>query len=156
MVDRDRQSAVTIHLRHLAEKIRPMLRPPLQDVELPLMNHFVRQRVQNLLLAVRASPDNLMKQGKREANLACGLRAKAVSTQPWPGSASTDDHADRGGQPAAPDKIDWRQQTGEISAVQFAPHLGQMLRGYRSRLAWSHAKGVIPMLRTPPRPTTAP
>jgi hypothetical protein len=71
-----------------------MIRPPLQDVELPLMNHFVRQRVQNLLLAIRASLDNLMKQGKREANLAFGRRAKAISTQPWPGAASADEHTD--------------------------------------------------------------
>src|SRR5512147_2408360 len=97
------------------------------------MNHFVCQRVHDLLLAILAPLDNVMQQGKREANLAFGRSAKTIPTQPWPGSSMTYEHADRGGQPAAPDKIDWGQQTSEISAVQFAPHLGQMLRGYRRR-----------------------
>jgi hypothetical protein len=60
MVDGNRQGAVPIHLGHLAEKIRTMIRPPLQDVVLPLMNHFVRQRAHDLLLAILAPLDNLM------------------------------------------------------------------------------------------------
>jgi len=60
MVDGDRQGAVPIHLGHLAEKVRPMIWPPLQDVELPLMNHFVCQRAHDLLLAILAPLDNLM------------------------------------------------------------------------------------------------
>jgi hypothetical protein len=64
MVDGDCQSAVSIHLGHLAEKVHPMIRPPLQDVVLPLMNHFVRQRAQDLLLAIFASLDDLLEQGK--------------------------------------------------------------------------------------------
>ena len=32
-----------------------MIRPPLQDVELPLMNHFVGQGVHDLLLGIVAS-----------------------------------------------------------------------------------------------------
>jgi hypothetical protein len=64
MVDGDRQGAVPIHLGHLAEKIRSMIRPPFQDIELPLMNHFVRQRIHDLLLAVRAPLGGLLEQGK--------------------------------------------------------------------------------------------
>jgi hypothetical protein len=64
MVDGDRQGAVPIHLGHLAEKIRPMIRPPFQDIVLPLMNHFVRQRIHDLLLAVLASLGGLLEQGK--------------------------------------------------------------------------------------------
>jgi hypothetical protein len=64
MVDGDRQSTVPIHLDHLAEKIRPMIRSALQDVVLPLMNHLVRQRVHDLLLAILALLDHLMEQGK--------------------------------------------------------------------------------------------
>jgi hypothetical protein len=37
-----------------------MIWPPLQDVELPLMNHFVCQRAHDLLLAILAPLDNLM------------------------------------------------------------------------------------------------
>jgi hypothetical protein len=64
MVDGYCQGAVPIHLGHLAEKVRPMIRPPLQDVVLPLMNHFVRQRIHDLLLAVRAPLGSLLEQGK--------------------------------------------------------------------------------------------
>jgi hypothetical protein len=55
MVDGDGQRTVPIHLGHLAEKIRPMIRTTFQDVILPLMNHFVSQRVDDFLLAVLAS-----------------------------------------------------------------------------------------------------
>jgi hypothetical protein len=71
-----------------------MIRLPFQDVELPLMNHFVRQRVQNLLLTIRDSLDHLMKQGKREANLALDWRAEALLIQPWSRSSTTNEHAD--------------------------------------------------------------
>jgi hypothetical protein len=64
MVDGDRQGAIPIHLGHLAEKIRSMIGSSLQDVVLPLMNHFVRQRAQDLLLAIFASLDDLLEQGK--------------------------------------------------------------------------------------------
>jgi hypothetical protein len=60
MVDGDRQGAVSIYLGHLAEKICSMIRPPLQDVVLPLMNHFVRQRAHELLLAILALLEHLL------------------------------------------------------------------------------------------------
>jgi hypothetical protein len=60
MVDGDRQGAVSIHLVHLTEKIRPMIRSSLQDVVLPLMNHFVRQGAHDLLFAILTSLDNLL------------------------------------------------------------------------------------------------
>ena len=41
MVDRDRQCTVAVHLTHLPEKIRSMVRPPLEDVVLPLVDHLV-------------------------------------------------------------------------------------------------------------------
>ena len=78
MVDGDGQCTAPIHLGHLAEKIRPMIRPPFQDVELPLMNHFVGQRVHDLLLAILASVGGLLEQGKGQANFALGGRAKTI------------------------------------------------------------------------------
>jgi len=59
MIDGDRQGPVPIYLGHLAEKIHAMIRPSLQNVVLPLMNHFVRQRVRNLLLAILTSLGSL-------------------------------------------------------------------------------------------------
>jgi hypothetical protein len=64
MVDGDRQGAVSVYFGHLAEKIRSMIRPPLQDVILPLMNHFVCQRAHDLLLAARSLFGHLLEQGK--------------------------------------------------------------------------------------------
>jgi hypothetical protein len=106
MVDGDRQGAVPIHLGQFAEKIRTMTRPPFQNVVLPLMNHFVRQRIHDLLLAVLAPLGGLLEQGKGQANFAPGRRAKTILIQPWPRSSTTHEHADRGCQPAAPDEID--------------------------------------------------
>lgn len=142
MVDGDCQSPVPVHFGHLAEKIRPMVRPPLQDVVLPLMNHLVRQRIHDLLLPVCAVLGDLLEQGKREANLAFAWRAKTLLIQSWPRASPTDEHADRGGQPAAPDEIDRRQQAREVAAIQFAPHSGQMLSGHWRGWAWSHTTGL--------------
>jgi hypothetical protein len=94
MVDGDRQGAIPIHLGHLAEKVRSMIRSPLQDVELPLMNHFVRQRAQDLLLAIFASLDDLVEQGKGQANFAPRRRAKAIPIQSRPRSSTTYEQAD--------------------------------------------------------------
>ena len=35
---------IPIHLLHLAAKVRPMIRPALTDIELPLVNHLVGER----------------------------------------------------------------------------------------------------------------
>jgi hypothetical protein len=78
MVDGDGQCTAPIHLGHLTEKIRSMIRPPLQDVVLPLMNHFVRQRIHDFLLAILAPLEYLLEQGKGQANFALGGRAKTI------------------------------------------------------------------------------
>jgi len=94
MVDGDRQGTAPVHLGHLAEKIRPVIRPPFQDVVLPLMNHFVRQGIHDLLLPVLTVSGDLLEQGKREADLALGWRAKTLLIQPWSRASATDEHAD--------------------------------------------------------------
>ena len=156
MVDGDRQGPVSIHLGHLAEKILSMIWPPLEDVELPLMNHFVRERIDDLLLPIGAGFDDLLEQGQGEANFACDWRAKTLLTQPWSWSSTTHEHTDRGGQSAAPDEIDRRQQAGEVAVIEIGPHLGQLLRGHWRGLAWSHRTGVTPILRARPRRAAAP
>ena len=119
-----------------------MIRSPLQDVVLPLMNHFVSQRAHDLLFAILAPLGDLVEQGKGQANLALGWRAKPIPIQSWPRPSTTHEHAYRGGQPTAPDEIDRGQQASEVAAIQFAPHPGQMLRGYRRRLTSRPANGL--------------
>jgi hypothetical protein len=82
MVDGDCQGTVPIHLGHFKEKGRSMVRSPSQDIVLPLMNHFVRQRVHDFLDAILARLVGLLEQGKREANFAFGGRASTVMIRP--------------------------------------------------------------------------
>ena len=156
MVDGDRQGPVSIHLGHFAQKVLSMIWPPLEDVELPLMNHFVGERVYDLLLPILACPDDLLEQGKGEANFACDGRAKTLLIQPWFRPSTTHEHTDRGGQSTAPDEIDRRQQAGEVASIEIGPHPGQLLRGHGRGLAWSHRTGVTPILRARPRQATGP
>jgi hypothetical protein len=72
-----------------------MIWTPLEDIVLPLMNHFVRQRAHDLLLAVLAPLGGLLEQGKGETNLSLGRRAKTVLIQSGPRPSMTDEHADR-------------------------------------------------------------
>lgn len=53
MVDRDSQFAVTIHLAHLAEKVRSVVRSAFEQVELPLMDHFMGEGADEFVAAVR-------------------------------------------------------------------------------------------------------
>ena len=71
-----------------------MIRPLFQNVVLPLMNHFVRQRAPDLLLAILALLDNLLEQRKGQANFTPGRRAKAVPIQSGPRSSTTHKEAD--------------------------------------------------------------
>ena len=82
MVDGDCQGTVPIHLGHFKEKGRSMVRSPSQDIELPLMNHFMRQRVHDFLDAILARLVGLLEQGKRETNFAFGGRACTVMIRP--------------------------------------------------------------------------
>jgi hypothetical protein len=94
MVDGDGQRTVPVHLSHLAEKIHPMIWPALQDIELPLMNHFMGQCVDDFLLAVLVPLERLLEQRKREANFALGRWAKTILIQSWPWASTTHEQAD--------------------------------------------------------------
>ena len=94
MIDGDRQGAVPVHFGHPTKKIPPMIRPSLQDVELPLMNHFMRQRAHNLPLTILAPLDGLSEQGKGEADFSFGRRAKTVLIPSGPRSLMIHEHAD--------------------------------------------------------------
>ena len=127
MVDGDREGPVSIHLGHLAQKVLAMIWPPLEDVELPLVNHFVRECIHDLLLPILACLDDLLEEGKGEANFTRDGRAKPVLIQPGLRASTTHEHTDRGGQSTAPDEIDRRQQAGEVASIEIDPHLGQLL-----------------------------
>lgn len=94
VIDGDRQCAIPIHLGHLTEKIRSMVRSSLQNVVLPLMNHFVCQRIDDLLRSVLAFSGDLLEQGEREANLAFGWRSATILIQARPRAPTADEHAD--------------------------------------------------------------
>ena len=53
VIDRHRQCAVPIHVGHFAEKIQAVIRAALEDVVLPLMDHFVGQGADEFIPAVR-------------------------------------------------------------------------------------------------------
>jgi len=53
VVDRNGEDAVAVHLPHLAEEIRSMIRTPLEDVVLPLVNHLMRHCADEFVLSKR-------------------------------------------------------------------------------------------------------
>jgi hypothetical protein len=46
------QQTASVHLPHLGEEFESVIRPSFQEVELPLMDHFMGQSIQELLLRV--------------------------------------------------------------------------------------------------------
>ena len=55
MVDRDGEFAITIHFGHLSQKIRAMVRATLEDVVLPLVNHFMCEGTHELISSARST-----------------------------------------------------------------------------------------------------
>jgi hypothetical protein len=98
VIDRDAQ-AVAIHPDHHATKIGPMIRATLQDIVLPLVNHFVRQGHDGFVARLRAVG---LKQHRRQSDATSSgwCLGGARERLSWPDAA--DKHAGRGGQSAAP------------------------------------------------------
>lgn len=140
MVDRDGQCAVPIHFGHLSEKFSSVIRPPLEDVVLPLMDHLVRQCADELVPAVGCTGQQGLQKRKREADLT--LRG-FVRNVPLPGGARAGaayEHADRRGQPPAPDEVDRRECSIEMPCIEVPPHRAELLRGQGSIRAYYHLK----------------
>jgi hypothetical protein len=57
VVDRNAE-AVSIHLSHHAAKIRPMVRAALQDIVLPLMDHFMRECGHEVSMVMASSEED--------------------------------------------------------------------------------------------------
>jgi len=77
MVRRYGQHAITIHLGHLSQKVGSVVGTSLEDVVLPLMDHFVGQRAREFVLAIRSLREGLRQQRNREPNLPMTRRAHA-------------------------------------------------------------------------------
>jgi len=102
VVDRNRDHPAPVHLGHLPHKIRAVIRLPLQDVELPLMNHFMGQGVEQFLLGVGGSFGQALHQRLGETDLPLGsIRSRFVELS-WARASATDEHADGRCQAAAP------------------------------------------------------
>jgi hypothetical protein len=104
MVRRNGHFPGSIDLRHFAQKLQAMIRPTLQHIELPLMDHFMSQGVEQFLFRVRRLCGELFKQRERKANF-----AKTVSHGEGGeclGTLATGKHPHRGGQPLTPDDLD--------------------------------------------------
>jgi len=57
-----------IDLRHFPQELQAMIRPMLQHIELPLMDHFMSQGVEQFLFRVRRPCGELFKQRERKTN----------------------------------------------------------------------------------------
>src|SRR5687767_6003912 len=123
MVHGDRQGSISIHLGHLAEEIRPMIRLTLEDIELPLMNHFMRQRAHDFLFAILAPLNYLSEEGKGKANFAHSRRATTIPIQSRTRFSTTHKHAGRGSQSLTPDQIDEWKGSVEILLVEITPDI---------------------------------
>jgi hypothetical protein len=115
VVGGDRHFSRAVHFRHFSQKVRPMIRTTLQEIELPLMNHFMSDRVQELLFRIRRSVAESHKKWKRQANFSTALTDRC----PWPTTAG--EHTDGGGQARTPQSGDRRKSAGEISSIQILP-----------------------------------
>src|SRR5574340_571752 len=116
VVDRDAE-AVLIHPHHHAAKIGAMVRAALQDIVLPLMDHFMRECGQGLAALVRAVP---MEEDRREFDATSGRIARSLGGD-LSRSDPADEHAGGGGQPPAPFDSNRRQGTAKIAGIEVGP-----------------------------------
>ena len=140
MVDRHGKSAVSVHLPHLPEEIRSVIRPPLEDVVLPLVNHLVRQRTDEFVSPERRARYQRGQKRKRKADFPFGGLGRRPLPPGGAGTGPAHEHADGSGQPSAPDERDRREGTVEISAIEIAPDLGELRRGEGRMAVHGHAR----------------
>jgi hypothetical protein len=97
MVDRDRQGAIPIHLGHLPQKFSSVIRPPLEDVVLPLMDHLMRESANELVPAILRTGQQGFEEWKGEADFTlCGF-VKRVRCPGRTRAGAAHEHADRRG-----------------------------------------------------------
>lgn len=62
VIRRDSHFSRTIDLRHFPQKYEAMIGSPSQDIELPLVDHFMCQSVDQFLLQLRRARGQLLKE----------------------------------------------------------------------------------------------
>lgn len=128
MIDRDGQFAAVVHLVHLAQEFLPVIRAPFENVELPLMNHLMRNGADEFVLSVRCAGHQRLEQRKRKTNFPWrGLMGSAAGPT-GTGTGMAHEHADRRGEPSTPSEIDRRECSIEISKIEISPNAGELLR----------------------------
>src|SRR5918994_3615250 len=116
-MDGDREPTI-IHLAHLPTEILSMIGAPLQNIELPLMDHLVCQGVDQLVMRL------LFQQWHRQPNLtAVGREDGAIRPRSprSPRSHGADEHPGRCGEPATPHDLDGWQPSMEMLDIQILP-----------------------------------
>lgn len=74
VVDRDGQFSVSIHLRHLAEKVRSVVRSAFKQIILPLMDHFMSKGADEFIAPVRMMGHQRLEKRQGQADLPlCGF-----------------------------------------------------------------------------------
>jgi len=123
MVDRDAE-ALLIHPRHHATKIHSMIGATLQDIVLRLMNHFMRQRRQNLMVLVGSIS---LQEDSREFDATPPAVVVSRPCEWMSRSDPTDKHTGGRGQSPAPFDAYRRQGALKIAAVKMGPDSEQRL-----------------------------
>lgn len=129
VVNRDGQDTPPVHLGHLSKKIQAMVRAPLENVVLPLVNHLMRKGAHELIAAIGSTGQQRFEERKGEADFTLGFMGTS-STPRRSRAGSTHEHADGRGQPSAPNNVDRRQHSVEVAAIEIGPYRGELLRGH--------------------------
>lgn len=79
VMGRDGHFAGPVDLRHFSQEFQSMIGPPLQHIELPLMDHLMDEGVQEFLFRVRCPFGEPLEQRKRQANLSTAAVAGGIS-----------------------------------------------------------------------------
>ena len=128
MIDRDGQFAAAVHLVHLAQEILPVIRAPFENVELPLMNHLMRNGANEFVFSVRCAGQQRLEQGKRKTDFPWRGLMGSTAGPTGTGTGMAHEHADRRGEPSTPGEIDRRECSIEIAQIEISPDAGELLR----------------------------
>jgi len=107
MVRRHGHFPGSVDLGHFSQKLQAMIRSTLQHIELPLMDHFMSQGVEEFLLRVWCPCGELFKERERKTNFSTTIGHGEGIECLW--SLATRKHPNRGGQTLTPDDLDWSE-----------------------------------------------
>ena len=125
VIQRDAEP-ILVHARHHAAKVRPMVRATLQDVVLPLVNHFMRQGDERFALWIRTT---VWQEDRRQSDATawCAFVRCLGNSVPW--SDPADKHPGRGGQATTPFNRNGRKGALKITTIEVGPVSEQRFGG---------------------------